>query len=75
MRTEELKRTAEYVKKYPADMQNAANLAEMALILLADYKILVDALKAECCCPGETHWVSKEPIWCDPCEALRKVGE
>lgn len=35
----------------------------------------VESLERECCCPGELHWGTKQPILCDPCEALEELKQ
>jgi hypothetical protein len=59
-------------------LQDQANdiLDRMVKELQAEVKKYREALKRECCCPGERDYNGKE-ILCEPCEALKSgtVGE
>ena len=41
--------------------------------LKSKLSLAVEALKRECCCPGEISWTTNEPILCEPREALKRI--
>lgn len=68
-------------------IKSGAGFAQHSLLpiiraLLDDREELLKALKNECCCPGETSWITGIEVLCDACasltasnERMKKLGE
>jgi hypothetical protein len=63
-----------YVDGRQAQFECTKNLSKGYDELKAQADKLAEALRWECCCPGETNWTTGKPILCDACEVLAKYS-